>query len=103
MRVGFGRFPIAGAARYGHDWLYPRYGPGFRFHLGTDVFAAHGTPVRAPVDGVAHSAHGGLGGLTVKVHMADGTYFSLAHLSGLVAGFPPPMAVRTSARGQSMC
>ena len=31
----------------------PRYGPGFRFHLGTDVFAAYGTPVRAPVDGVA--------------------------------------------------
>ena len=47
-RIGLGRFPIAGPARYSHDWLYPRYGPGFRFHLGTDVFAAYGTPVRAP-------------------------------------------------------
>lgn len=95
VRIGFGRFPIAGEARYSHDWLFPRYGPGFRFHLGTDVFAAHGTPVRAPVDGIAQSANGGLGGLTVKVVMPDGTYFYLAHLSGLVEGFVDGMAVST--------
>jgi murein DD-endopeptidase MepM/ murein hydrolase activator NlpD len=95
LRVGLGRFPIAGSARYSHDWLYPRYGPGFRFHLGTDVFASYGTPVRAPVDGVARSANGGLGGLTVKVVMPDGTYFYLAHLSGLVDGFTDGMAVKT--------
>lgn len=95
LRVGFGRFPIAGSAKYSHDWLYPRYGPGFRFHLGTDVFAARGTPVRAPVDGIARSANGGLGGLTVKVFMADGTYFYLAHLSGLVEGFSGEMPVKT--------
>ena len=94
LRVGLGRFPIAGKASYSHDWLYPRYGPGFRFHLGTDVFAAYGTPVRAPVDGVAVSANGGLGGLTVKVVMPDGTYVYLAHLSGLVDGFSNGMAVR---------
>jgi murein DD-endopeptidase MepM/ murein hydrolase activator NlpD len=94
-RIGLGRFPIAGPARYSHDWLYPRYGPGFRFHLGTDVFAAHGTPVRAPVDGVARSATSGLGGLTVKVVMPDGTYFYLAHLAGLVEGFTDGMPVAT--------
>jgi murein DD-endopeptidase MepM/ murein hydrolase activator NlpD len=94
-RVGLGRFPIAGPARYSHDWLYPRYGPGFRFHLGTDVFATHGTPVRAPVDGVATSGQDPLGGLSVKVQMEDRTYFYLAHLSGLVAGFTEGMAVRT--------
>jgi murein DD-endopeptidase MepM/ murein hydrolase activator NlpD len=94
-RVGMGRFPIAGPAKYSHDWLYPRYGPGFRFHLGTDVFAAYGTPVRAPVDGVARTANGGLGGLTVKVIMPDGTYFYLAHLSGLVEGFTDGMPVQT--------
>jgi hypothetical protein len=94
-RIGLGRFPIAGPARYSHDWLYPRYGPGFRFHLGCDVFAAYGTPVRAPVDGVAHAASGGLGGLTVKVVMPDGTYFYLAHLSGLVDGFAEGMPVAT--------
>lgn len=95
LRVGLGRFPIAGPARYSHDWLFPRYGPGFRFHLGTDVFAAYGTPVRAPVDGVARSADGGLGGLSVKVVMPDGTYFYLAHLSGLAPGFMDGMAVST--------
>ena len=95
LRVGMGRFPIAGPARYSHDWLFPRYGPGFRFHLGTDVFAAHGTPVRAPVDGIARSANGGLGGLTVKIFMPDGTYFYLAHLSALVDGFAQDMPVRT--------
>ena len=94
-RIGLGRFPIAGPARYSHDWLFPRYGPGFRFHLGTDVFAAAGTPVRAPVDGIAQSANGGLGGLTVKVVMPDGTYFYLAHLAGLVDGFVDGMAVQT--------
>jgi murein DD-endopeptidase MepM/ murein hydrolase activator NlpD len=94
-RVGLGRFPIAGPAHYSHDWLYPRYGPGFRFHLGCDVFAAYGTPVRAPVDGIARSATSGLGGLTVKVIMPDGTYFYLAHLSGLVDGFTDGMPVAT--------
>lgn len=94
-RVGMGRFPIAGRASYSHDWLYPRYGPGFRFHLGTDIFAAYGTPVRAPVDGIARTATGGLGGLTVKVVMPDGTYFYLAHLSGLVEGFTDGMPVQT--------
>jgi murein DD-endopeptidase MepM/ murein hydrolase activator NlpD len=95
LRLGMGRFPIAGPARYSHDWLFPRYGPGFRFHLGTDVFAPYGTPVRAPVDGIAKSANGGLGGLTVKVYMDDGTYFYLAHLSGLPEGFVDGMAVKT--------
>jgi murein DD-endopeptidase MepM/ murein hydrolase activator NlpD len=95
IRVGFGRFPIAGAASYVHDWLFPRFGPGFRFHLGTDVFAAYGTPVRSPVDGTAQSGNGGLGGLYVKVFMADGTYFYMAHLSGLLSGFAEGMAVKT--------
>ena len=94
-RIGMGRFPIAGPASYSHDWLYPRYGPGFRFHLGTDVFAPYGTAVRAPVDGIAVSANGGLGGLTVKVVMSDGTYFYLAHLSALVDGFTEGMPVST--------
>ncbi len=94
-RIGMGRFPIAGPANYSHDWLYPRYGPGFRFHLGTDVFAPVGTPVRSPVDGVARTAIDSLGGLTVKVVMADGTYFYFAHLSGLVDGFADGMPVET--------
>lgn len=95
VRVGFGRFPVAGVATYSHDWLYPRWGPGFRFHLGTDVFAPYGTPLRSPVDGTVTSGHGTLGGLYVKVFTADGTYFYLAHLSGLPDGFEDGMEVRT--------
>lgn len=95
IRIGFGRFPVAGLARYSHDWLYPRYGPGFRFHLGTDVFAAYGTPLRSPVDGVVRSGTGSLGGLYVKIFMDDGTYFYFAHMSGLVEGFTDGMRVET--------
>lgn len=95
IRLGFGRFPIAGLARYSHDWLFPRYGPGFRFHLGTDVFADFGTPLRSPVDGTVTAGNGGLGGLYTKIHMDDGTYFYYAHMSGLVDGFVDGMAVKT--------
>jgi hypothetical protein len=87
LRVGLGRFPVAGRANYVHDWLYPRFGPGIRFHQGTDVFADHGTPLRSPVDGIAKSDSNSLGGLTVKIYLPDGTYFYLAHLSGLAPGF----------------
>ena len=94
-RVGMGRLPVAGVVHYSDDWLEPRYGPGFRFHLGCDVFADFGTPIRAPVDGVATSDEESLGGLTVRVTMPDGTYFYLAHLSSLAAGFANGMAVTT--------
>lgn len=95
IRIGFGRFPIAGVATFVHDWYFPRWGPGFRFHMGTDVFAAHGTPVRSPVDGTVEAGEGSLGGLYVKVFQPDGTYFYMAHLSGLVEGFQDGMAVQT--------
>lgn len=95
MRIGFGRFPIAGVANFTHDWYFPRWGPGFRFHKGTDVFADHGTPVRSPVDGTVTSGNGSLGGIFVKVFQPDGTYFYMAHLAGLVEGFQEGMAVKT--------
>jgi murein DD-endopeptidase MepM/ murein hydrolase activator NlpD len=95
IRVGFGRFPIAGVANFVHDWYFPRWGPGFRFHMGTDVFAAHGTPVRSPFDGTVTSGDNPLGGLFVKVFQPDGTYYYMAHLSGLVEGFQEGMAVQT--------
>lgn len=95
IRIGFGRFPVGGVANYVHDWLYPRWGPGFRFHLGTDIFAPYGTPVRAPVDGTVTSGNGSLGGLYTKVHMDDGTYFYFAHLSGLPDGFVSGAEVKT--------
>lgn len=95
IRVGFGRFPVAGVARYSHDWLFPRWGPGFRFHHGTDIVAPFGTPLRAVVDGTATSSSSALGGLSVKVHMDDGTYFYYAHLSALPEDFVSGMEVQT--------
>ncbi len=95
IRIGFGRFPIAGVANYSHDWLFPRYGPGFRFHHGTDVFAPFGTPLRATVDGIATSKSSELGGLSVKVTLPDGTYFYYAHLSALPEDLVSGAAVKT--------
>jgi murein DD-endopeptidase MepM/ murein hydrolase activator NlpD len=83
---GFGRFPIAGYATFVDDWWFPRYTPSFHLHQGTDIFAAHGTPVRAPVDGVLKQGNGAVGGLAAYVTQPDGTYFYMAHLSGFASG-----------------
>ena len=93
--VGFGRFPVAGLASYSHDWWYPRFGPGWRLHQGTDIFAAHGTPVRAPVDGTVKITNGGLGGLSVYVVQADGTYWYLTHLAATAEGLENGSSVTT--------
>ncbi len=94
-RVGFGRFPVGGEATYSHDWWFPRFGPGWRLHEGTDIFAAIGTPVRAPVEGTIRISNGGLGGLAVYVTASDSTYFYLAHLSGLAPGLAEGSMVAT--------
>jgi murein DD-endopeptidase MepM/ murein hydrolase activator NlpD len=79
---GFGRFPVAGVASFVDDWWYPRSALPFHLHQGTDIFAAAGTPVRAPADGTLKLTNGGLGGLSAYVTQPDGTYFYMAHLSG---------------------
>lgn len=93
--VGFGRFPVGGEASYSHDWWFPRFGPGWRLHQGTDIFAPYGTPVRAPVDGRTRVTNGGLGGLSVYVVQDDGTYWYLTHLSGLGPGIAEGTPVKT--------
>jgi murein DD-endopeptidase MepM/ murein hydrolase activator NlpD len=85
--VGFGRFPVAGRAWWTDDWWMPRHtGPTWRVHEGLDIFAPYGTPVLAPVDGIAKITNGGLGGLAVTVRQPDGTYWYMCHLSGVAAG-----------------
>jgi hypothetical protein len=91
--VGFGSFPVAGAANYSHDWWFPRFGPGWRLHMGTDIFAAMGTPVRAPTDGKVRITNSGLGGLAVYVVEPSGTFWYLAHLSGIADGLTEGTAV----------
>jgi len=93
--VGFGRFPVAGLASYSHDWWFPRFGPGWRLHQGTDIFAAYGTPVRAPVDGTIKITDGGLGGLSVYVVQPDGTYWYLTHLAATAEGLVTGATVKT--------
>lgn len=80
LRIGMGQFPVGGYANYSHDWWFPRFGPGWRLHQGTDIFAARGTPVRSPATGVIRWGGGGLGGIATYVVQGDGTYFYLAHL-----------------------
>jgi len=92
---GFGRFPVAGAATFVDDWWYPRATGQFHLHQGTDIFAPMGTPVRSPADGVLRHSDGGLGGLSVYVTQADGTYFYMAHLSGFVPGQADGLQVKT--------
>lgn len=93
MRVGFGGFPIAGETNFIHDWYFPRYGPGFRFHQGTDMFAPYGTPLRAVTDGTLRATNNGLGGMVVRVVQPDGTYYYYAHLSALVEDYVEGMTV----------
>jgi murein DD-endopeptidase MepM/ murein hydrolase activator NlpD len=93
--VGFGRFPVAGTAMWSDDWWFPRFGPGWRLHQGLDIFAAYGTPVRAPVDGRVRVTNHGLGGLAVYVEQPDRTYWYMAHLSGLGPGMAEGVTVTT--------
>jgi murein DD-endopeptidase MepM/ murein hydrolase activator NlpD len=93
--VGFGRFPVAGYATFTDDWWMPRFTPTFHLHQGTDIFAAMGTPVRAPADGVLKQGAEPVGGTAVYVTMPDGTYFYGAHLSAFVAGQKTGQKVKT--------
>lgn len=83
--VGFGQFPVAGEAYWSDDWYQARFTPEFHFHKGTDIFAARGTPVRAPVDGRVEFASEGAGGLAAYVTGGDGTYYYMAHLDRFAA------------------
>lgn len=94
-QIGFGRFLVGGRANYSHDWWFPRFGPGWRLHMGTDIFAAMGTPVRAPSDGRMRISNGGLGGLAAYVVASDGTFWYLAHLSGIAEGIAEGTTVTT--------
>ena len=92
--IGFGQFPVAGEARYSHDWWFPRFGPGWRLHMGTDIFAAMGTPVRAPFDGTVKITNSPLGGLAVYVVAPNRDFWYLAHLAGIPDGIAQGTSVR---------
>ncbi len=80
--------PVAGQCWYGDTWQQARSRG--RVHLGTDIGAAEGTPVRAVVTGrisrVYHDRTGSLSGNGLKLRTPDGTYFFYAHLSAFATG-----------------
>ena len=95
LKMGFGPFPVRGLATYTHDWWFPRYGPGWRLHEGTDIFAAIGTEVVSPISGTVKLAHNKLGGTSAWVVADDGTYVYLTHLSGYRDGLMTGMRVES--------
>ncbi len=73
------RCPAPGAS-FVNDYGAPR--PQGRVHLGNDMFAARGTPVRAPVSGRAEQVTGPIGGNAVHLYGNDGHRYYFAHLDG---------------------
>lgn len=71
--------PVAGASFF-NDWGFPRSGG--RSHAGNDIFAARGTPVRAPVSGRVDVATGTIGGHQFRLTAANGTLWFGSHMDG---------------------
>lgn len=90
-------FPVAGPAHYSDDWGAPRHGPPVHSHEGTDIFAEKGTPVVASGDGVVSrmTTSGRLGGTSLRLTAANGTYFYYAHLDRFAAGLADGDRVRS--------
>ena len=70
--------PVQGKQNFTDTWGAPREG-GTR-HLGTDVFAARGTPVVAPVSGTLRLVQGAVGGNAFYIDGDDGNTYYGAHL-----------------------
>lgn len=83
-------FPVAGLCWFSHDFLAPRFNPYPHPHMGTDIFAAEGTPVVASQPGtVAAMARTAIGGVSMWVTADDGTSFYYAHLQAFARGIRP--------------
>jgi murein DD-endopeptidase MepM/ murein hydrolase activator NlpD len=93
MALALGHFPVAGPAHWVHDWLMPRCGPPVHLHQGIDIWAAKGTPIRAPSAGRVRYENGGLGGLAAYVTTPGGTYYYLAHMDRTAPGIAAGTAV----------
>jgi LysM repeat protein len=79
--------PVPGA-KYVNDWGFPRSGG--RFHSGTDLMAAKGTEILAPVGGRVEVLTGKVGGLQFRLYGEDDVTYIGSHLdafgrSGAVA------------------
>lgn len=76
--------PVGPVRSFVDTWHAPRSGG--RLHQGTDVFAPHGSPAYAVVDGVIDKwGNGGLGGITLWLRADNGDRFYYAHNSVNIA------------------
>ena len=75
--------PVKGTTQFTDSWGQPR--PGQRRHLGTDLFAARGTPVVASVSGTVAHTSGAVAGLAFYLTGDDGNTYYGAHLDSLAA------------------
>lgn len=89
--------PVGRSIQVPGDWRCPAPGAGFindygfpraegRVHLGNDLFAARGTPVRAPVSGRVEQAIGPIGGNALQLYGSDGHRYYFAHLDRFGVG-----------------
>jgi murein DD-endopeptidase MepM/ murein hydrolase activator NlpD len=87
-------FPVQGRCGFTDSWQAPR--PGGRQHEGVDIIGARGLAIYAVADGVITKmlTGGALSGNSIRLTIADGTYFFYAHLDGFVAGLSAGQSVR---------
>ena len=87
-------FPVQGRCGFSDSWHAPR--PGGRLHEGVDIIGARGLAIYAVADGVLTRmlTGGTLSGNSIRLTIADGTYFFYAHLDGFAAGLSVGQTVR---------
>jgi murein DD-endopeptidase MepM/ murein hydrolase activator NlpD len=87
-------FPVQGRCGFTDSWQAPR--PGGRKHEGVDIIGARGLAIYAVADGVITKmlTGGALSGNSIRLTIADGTYFFYAHLDGFAAGLSAGQSVR---------
>lgn len=90
-------FPVAGEVEFIDSWGYPRMmgTPSAHWHQGTDIFAAHGTPLIAAENGtLARIGTGTLGGNKLWIRGESGNEYYYAHLSAFEPGIADGQPVR---------